>query len=99
MRELHDDAPLRSHPVAPEVLTTADDPIIDPVLIQYVSVFVPKASGGHYSPHVTTGVAPRKYLDELLTEPFKPFEFSFKSAAIYQLGQFGTAAKKLKGWD
>lgn len=80
-------------------VTTADDPIIDPVLIQYVSVFVPQASGEHYSPHVTTGVAPRKYLDELLSEPFKPFEFSFKSAAIYQLGQFGTAAKKLKGWD
>lgn len=80
-------------------VTTPDDPVIDPALIQYVSVFVPKASGEHFNPHVTTGVAPRKYLDSMLAEPFKPFGFSFKSAAIYHLGQFGTAAKKLKGWD
>lgn len=80
-------------------VTTPDDPVIDPMLIQYVSVFVPKASGEHFNPHVTTGVATRKQLDEMLAEPFEPFSFSFSGAAIYQLGQFGTAAKKLKAWD
>jgi hypothetical protein len=79
-------------------VTTPDDPVIDPLLIQYVSVFVPKASGEHFNPHVTTGVATRKYLDEMLAEPFETFSFSFKGAAVYQLGQFGTAAKKLKAW-
>ena len=79
-------------------VTTPDDPIIDPALIQYVSVFVPRASGESFNPHVTTGVAPREYLDAMLAEPFKPFTFSHKGAAIYQLGQFGTAAKKLKEW-
>ena len=39
-------------------VTTAEDPVIDPVLIKYVSVFVPKASGENFNPHVTTGVAP-----------------------------------------
>ncbi len=39
-------------------VTTPDDPIIDPALIEYVSTFVPKASGEHFNPHVTTGVAP-----------------------------------------
>lgn len=80
-------------------VTTPDDPVIDPMLIQYVSVFVLKASGEHFNPHVTTGVASRKYLDEMLAEPFEPFSFSFSGAAIYQLGQFGTAARKLKAWN
>lgn len=79
--------------------TTPDDPIIDPQLIEYVSTFVPKASGENYNPHVTTGVALREYLDKMLAEPFQPFTFSPAGAAVYQLGQFGTAAKKLKEWD
>jgi phosphoserine phosphatase len=80
-------------------VTTPDDPIIDPLLIGYVSTFVPKASGEHFNPHVTTGVAHREYLDQMLGEPFAPFTFSPAGAAVYQLGQFGTAAKKLKEWD
>ena len=79
-------------------VTTPDDPIIDPLLIEYVSTFVPKASGEHFNPHVTTGIASREYLDKMLSEPFEPFTFSPAGAAIYQLGQFGTAAKKLKEW-
>ena len=79
--------------------TTPDDPVIDPLLIAYVSTFVPKASGEHYNPHVATGVALREYLDPMLAEPFDPFTFSPAGAAVYQLGQFGTAAKKLKEWD
>jgi len=80
-------------------VTTPEDPIIDPFLIGYVSTFVPKASGEHYNPHVTTGVAPREYLDQMLAEPFEAFTFAPAGAAVYQLGQLGTAAKKLKEWD
>jgi len=76
-----------------------DDPALDAFLIQYVSTFVPKNTGEHFSPHVSTGVAPRDYLDKMLAEPFKPFTFSPAGAAVYQLGPFGTAAKKLKAWD
>jgi hypothetical protein len=76
-----------------------DDPAVDAQMIAYVSTFVPKMTGEHFSPHVTTGVAPREYLDKMLTEPFEPFTFSPAGAAVYQLGQFGTAAKKLKEWD
>lgn len=79
--------------------TTPDDPVIDPFLIHYVSTFVPENTGEHFSPHVSTGLAPRTYLDKLLAEPFEPFTFSPAGAAVYQLGQFGTAAKKLKQWD
>ena len=78
--------------------TTPEDPVIDPLLIDYVSAFVQKSAGEHFSPHVTTGIAPRDYLDKMLAEPFDSFTFSPAGAAVYQLGQFGTAAKKLHGW-
>ncbi len=78
--------------------TTPDDPVIDPMLIEYVSTFVPTSTGEHFSAHVTTGIAPRDYLDTMLAEPFESFTFSPAGAAVYQLGQFGTAAKKLHGW-
>jgi phosphoserine phosphatase len=77
-------------------VTTPDDAIIDPALIAYVDAFVPRSSGEHFNPHVTTGLAPKTYLDAMLAERFAPFTFSPAGAAVYQLGQFGTAAKKLK---
>jgi hypothetical protein len=76
-----------------------DDPATDAAIIQYVSTFVPKMSGENFNPHVSTGVAPRDYLDKMLAEPFEPFTFSPAGAAVYQLGPFGTAAKKLKALD
>ena len=80
-------------------VTTPDDRVIDPYLIEYVSTFVPKSSGERFNPHVSTGLAPKTYLDKLFAEPFEPFNFSPAGAAVYQLGQFGTAAKKLKEFD
>jgi PAP2 superfamily len=76
-----------------------DDRATDAAMIQYVSTFVPNLSGEHFNPHVSTGVAPKDYLDKMLTEPFEPFTFSPAGAAAYQLGPYGTAAKKLKEWD
>ena len=63
-----------------------DDPAMDAGLIQYVSTFVPKMSGENFNPHVSTGVAPREYLDKMLGEPFEPFTFSPAGAAVFQLG-------------
>jgi len=76
-----------------------DDPAIDAAMIKYVSSFESNASGAKFNPHVSTGVAPREYLDKMLAEPFEPFTFSPAGVAVYQLGPFGTAAKKLKAWD
>jgi hypothetical protein len=73
-----------------------DDPATDAAIIGYVSTFVPKMSGEHFNPHVSTGVAPREYLDTMLAEPFDSFTFSPAGAAVYQLGPYGTAAKKLE---
>ncbi len=76
-----------------------DDAATDAAMIRYVSTFVPKMTGDNFSPHVSTGVAPRDYLDEMLAEPFESFSFSPAGAAVYQLGPFGTAAKQLQQWD
>jgi hypothetical protein len=76
-----------------------DNPAMDTALIGYVADFVSKAAGKHFNPHVTTGVGSCEYLDRMLAEPFEPFAFSPAGAAVYQLGPFGTAARKLKGFD
>jgi hypothetical protein len=76
-----------------------DDPATDAAIIEYVSTFVPKMSGEHFNPHVSTGVASRDYLDKMLAESYAPFTFSPAGAAVYQLGPFGTASKKLKEWN
>lgn len=65
-------------------------------LIQYVANFVGDSSGDTFNPHVTTGVATIASLDEMLAEPFDAFTFAPAGAAIYQLGAFGTAQKRLK---
>jgi hypothetical protein len=64
-----------------------------------VTTFVPKMSGDNFNPHVSTGVAPIAYLDAMLAEPFDEFTSSPAGAAVYQLGPFGTAARKIKVWD
>jgi 2'-5' RNA ligase superfamily len=76
-----------------------DDPANDGLLIKYVSTFVPQQTGERFNPHVSTGVAPLDYLDKMLAEPVATFTFSPAGAAVYQLGPFGTAAKKLKTWS
>ena len=75
-----------------------EDPVTDAAIIEYVRTFVPKMSGEHFNPHVSTGVAPHEYLDRMLAEPFESFTFSPAGVAVYQLGPYGTAAKKLKEW-
>jgi 2'-5' RNA ligase len=64
-------------------------------LPDYVANFADDASGKNFNPHVTTGVGTITYLDAMLAEPFAAFTFSPAGAAIYQLGTFGTAQKKL----
>jgi hypothetical protein len=69
---------------------------IDPFLIEYTAAFVPKATGASFNPHVTIGLATEDYLKAMLAEPFAAFTFSPAGASVYQLGAFGTAARKLR---
>jgi phosphoglycolate phosphatase-like HAD superfamily hydrolase len=61
----------------------------------YVNGFVPDHSGSKYNPHVTIGLAKEIFLKDLLAKPFNHFTFNSASVSIYQLGDFGTAQKKL----
>ncbi len=65
-------------------------------LIDYVANFTTTAAGKRFNPHVTIGVAPETYLNDMLAEPFKAFTFSVTGAAVYQLGSFGAARKELQ---
>src|SRR5947209_1447723 len=80
-------------------VTTKEDPDINQPTIDYVADFVPKASGKKFNPHVTIGIATQDDLKKMLDEKFETFTFSPEGAAVYHLGNFGTARKKLKGWD
>ena len=76
-----------------------DDPADNASFIQYISTFVPDRTGEHFNPHVSIGVAPIDYLDKMVAGPFEPFTFSPAGAAVFQLGPYGTAAKKLAEWN
>lgn len=76
-----------------------DDAATDAAIIDYVSTFEQIGAGAKFNPHVSTGNAPTEYLDKMVAEPFASFTFSPAGAAVFQLGPYGTAAKKLKEWD
>jgi 2'-5' RNA ligase superfamily len=63
--------------------------------IGWVEHFIPDSSGPKYIPHVTLGVAHEDFVKGMKAEPFDGFTFKVAGAAVYHLGNFGTAAKKL----
>ena len=67
----------------------------DPLLFKYVDTFVPSQTGQKYNPHVTVGIAPLGWLEDLEKQPFSSFTFGSHGIAVYQLGNFGTASKRL----
>jgi hypothetical protein len=78
--------------------TTRELPKIDNEIIDYVKNFAAKSSGTKYNPHVTIGVAHEDFVKRFKAEPFEKFTFKPAGVAIYQLGNFGTAQKKLWEW-
>jgi hypothetical protein len=75
--------------------TTLKDPEINQPTIDAVATYLSGHTGERYSPHVTTGVGTRDYLDAPLAAPFPTFTFSVVGVSAYQFGNFGTAAKRL----
>lgn len=80
-------------------VTDANAPEINQQTIDWVAHFVPNASGEKFKPHVTVGVAKEDFVKELKAEPFAAFAFTVNHVAIYQLGNLGTARKKLWTWN
>ena len=73
----------------------AGESTIDTQTISWVENFVPASSGRNYVPHITLGVAAKESVEALKAEPFDAFTFKPREIAIYQLGNLGTAQKKL----
>ena len=80
-------------------LTTPEDPDINQPTIDYVTRYVPDSSGAEFEPHVTVGVAPPDYLKTMVAQPFDAFTFSPAALSVFQLGNFGTARKRLEAWE
>ena len=85
----------RSGGVAAAFVTTADEPAINAATIAYVESFVPARSGRRYAPHMTVGVGGKDLVERLKASPFVDFELSPRTAAVYQLGNFGAARRVL----
>jgi hypothetical protein len=79
--------------------TTKEEPEVNQPTIDYVTTYVPDQSGKKFNPHVTIGLSTEAELKKLLDEKFEAFTFSPTGAAVYQLGNFGAARKKLKSWE
>jgi 2'-5' RNA ligase len=67
----------------------------DPQLFKYVETFVPNQTGDKFNPHVTIGIAPLGWLEDVEKQFFSTFTFGAEGIAVYQLGNFGTASKRL----
>ncbi len=78
---------------------TKELPKIEHEIVDYVENFAQKSSGDNYSPHVTIGVAHEDFVLSLKEKTFDTFRFKASGVAIYQLGNFGTAQKKLWQWE
>jgi 2'-5' RNA ligase len=81
-----------------DAFSKADGEQISAETVKYVEAFVPASSGQKYMPHVTLGIAHPDFAKALATEPFRKFAFKGVNVAVYQLGNFGTAQKKLWAW-
>lgn len=64
-------------------------------IVDYVGAFTHQQIGALYGPHVTIGFGRTEYLDKLIAAPYRPFTFMVRGAAVYQLGDYGAARKRL----
>lgn len=78
---------------------TDAEPDINDKTIEFIENYVPQHSGKEYVAHVSVGIAKLDDLTTFEAEPFEPLTFSAAAVGIYQLGNNGTAARKLKTWD
>jgi 2'-5' RNA ligase len=80
-------------------VTTPDSPTVNAPTLQYVKTFVPERNGKNFNPHVTVGVGQLDFVNKMKSAPFKTFKFKVAGAAVYHLGNFGTAQNKLWEWN
>jgi hypothetical protein len=79
-------------------VTSADAPTVNAPTLEYVRTYVPERIGKNFNPHVTVGVGQLDFVARMKAAPFKTFKFKVAGAAVFHLGNFGTAQKKLWEW-
>jgi hypothetical protein len=79
-------------------VTSRDSPDVNEPTLQYVEHFVPQRNGKNFNPHVTVGVGQLDFVQRMKAAPFEEFKFKIAGAAIFHLGNFGTAANELWQW-
>jgi hypothetical protein len=79
-------------------VTTPEHPDINAPTLQYVNTFIPERIGKNYNPHVTIGVGQLDFVQKMKAAPFEHFHFKVAGAAIFHLGNYGTAQKRLWVW-
>jgi phosphoserine phosphatase/2'-5' RNA ligase len=89
----------RPNGTAAAYVTTAAAPGINLPTLDYVNAFVPQRTGKNFNPHVTIGVGQIDFVKNMVAAPFPRFKFKVAGAAVYHLGNFGTAAKELWRWQ
>jgi hypothetical protein len=75
-----------------------EQPAINATTISYVAHFVPDHCCSTYEAHLSVGLGRRGDLEAIEAEPFKPFAVKAEAVAAYQLGNDGTARRKLRSW-
>ena len=76
-------------------VTAPDEAGISPATIEYVKVFAANYTGANFKPHITVGQGDEEIVGKMKQERFAPFTVTVAGAAIYQLGNLGTARRKL----
>ena len=99
VQAMRHDAAGRSAQAAAAYVTTPVAPGINLPTLDYVNTFIPRRNGKNYNPHVTIGVGTIPFVETMKTAPFQQFKFKVAGAAVYHLGNFGTAAKELWVWQ
>jgi hypothetical protein len=79
-------------------VTTPDSPEVNAPTLQYVKTFIPERNGKNFNPHVTVGIGQLDFVEKMQAAPFNTFKFKVAGAAVFHLGNFGTAQKKLWAW-
>jgi len=89
----------RPNGTAAAYVTTPAAPGVNLPTLEYVNTFIPKRNGKNYNPHVTIGVGQIPFVEKMKAVPLPRFKFKIAGAAVFHLGNFGTAAKELWEWQ
>jgi hypothetical protein len=88
----------RSGGTSAAYVTTPEAPDVNEPTLSYVNAFVPQRTGENFNPHVTIGVASIPFVKGMQSKPFPTFRFQVIGAAVFHLGNFGTASEQLWRW-